>query len=90
MNLALRILDGNGNFNHSAFVFEYSQDSTRDEDVLNAVEYEVWLSYQGFRKERQDFIPLEYQVAAAEIINTDDSSFPVVGRWGRNTGLVWY
>jgi hypothetical protein len=77
------ILDGKGDFKCTVFA------SSR-EGVLKAIEYEHWVSYQSFSDEKKDFIPVRYQVAAAEIFTNLEGEPVLVGRWGRNTGVVWY
>jgi hypothetical protein len=83
MNLAIGFLDGKGNFKCTGY-------ASNKEGVMKVIEHQHWLSYQGFRDEKKDFLPLEYQIAAADIINLEVEGWPVIGRWGRNTGLIWF
>lgn len=82
MTYGINILDGNRNFMCSLQV--------NDKDkIIGAIQHEAWVKQQGFRPERRDFLPLDYQVAGAEVFDLNDEGNEPVARWGRNTGMVW-
>lgn len=81
MKYNLCFLDGNRNFKFSLW-------ADKAEQILSGIEREVQNSHAGFHEDNKDFMPLEYQIAQVHIFNTETDK--LIGRWGRNTGMVWY